>query len=110
MQKSDFFEGMLWYALWYAAVCCIMLWYAVVCCGMLQYAAVCGGMCFKVSPLSNIIPKSPVTLHFLKCLKSQIKAHIKGFKMRYKSFLGHWYPKRNSWFSDLCISTFHLFW
>ena len=36
--------------------------------------------------LSNIIPKSVVTLHFLKCLIFQITAYIQGFQMRYKSF------------------------
>ena len=61
-------------------------------------------------PLSNIIPKSLLTLQFLKCLISQNKAYIQGFQMMYQSFLSHWYPKRYSWFSDLQISTFHLFW
>ena len=39
-----------------------------------------------MAPLSNIIPKSLVTLHFLKSLMFQIKAHIQGFQMRYQSF------------------------
>ena len=48
----------------------------------------------------NIIPKSVVTLQFLKFLIFQIKAYIQGFQMRYQSFLGHWYPNSYSWFSD----------
>ena len=51
--------------------------------------------------LLNIIPKSLVTLQFLKFLIFQIKAYIQGFQMRYQSFLGHGYPKSYSWFSDL---------
>ena len=51
-------------------------------------------------PLTNIIPKSLVTLQFLKCLIFQIKAYIQGFQMRYQLFLGHWYPNSYSWFSD----------
>ena len=50
--------------------------------------------------LFNIIPKSLVTLQFLKFLIVQIKAYIQGFQMRYQSFLGHWYPNSYSWFSD----------
>ena len=50
--------------------------------------------------LLNIIPKSLVTLQFLKFLIVQIKAYIQGFQMRYQSFLGHWYPNSYSWFSD----------
>ena len=50
--------------------------------------------------LFNIIPKSLVTLQFLKFLIFQIKAYIQGFQMRYQSFLGHWYPNSYSWFSD----------
>ena len=50
--------------------------------------------------LLNIIPKSLVTLQFLKFLIFQIKAYIQGFQMRYQSFLGHWYPNSYSWFSD----------
>ena len=50
--------------------------------------------------LLNIIPKSLVTLQFLKLLIFQIKAYIQGFQMRYQSFLGHWYPNSYSWFSD----------
>ena len=50
--------------------------------------------------LLNIIPKSLVTLQFLKFLILQIKAYIQGFQMRYQSFLGHWYPNSYSWFSD----------
>ena len=46
--------------------------------------------------LFNIIPKSLVTLEFLKILIFQIKAYIQGFQMRYQSFLGHGYPKSNS--------------
>ena len=38
---------------------------------------------FQGVPLSNIIPKSLVTLWFLKCLIFQIKAYIQGFQMRY---------------------------
>ena len=38
-------------------------------------------------PLSKIIPKSLVTLQFLKCLIVQIKAYIQGFQMMYKPFL-----------------------
>ena len=49
--------------------------------------------------LLNIIPKSLVTLQFLKFLIVQIKAYIQGFQMRYQSFLGHWYPNSYSWFS-----------
>ena len=40
----------------------------------------------------KIIPKSLVTLQFLKFLIVQIKAYIQGFEMSYQSFLGHWYP------------------
>ena len=47
-------------------------------------------------PLSNITPKSLVTLQFLKCLIFQIKAYIQGFQMRYQSFLGHWYTNSYS--------------
>ena len=36
-----------------------------------------------------IIPKSLVTLQFLRVLIFQIKAYIQGFQMRYQSFLGH---------------------
>ena len=50
--------------------------------------------------LLNIIPKSLVTLQFLKFLIVQIKAYIQGFEMSYQSFLGHWYPNSYSWFSD----------
>ena len=50
--------------------------------------------------LLNIIPKSLVTLQFLKFLIVQIKAYIQGFQMSYQSFLGHWYPNSYSWFSD----------
>ena len=50
--------------------------------------------------LFNIIPKSLVTLQFLKFLIVQIKAYIQGFQIRYQSFLGHWYPNSYSWFSD----------
>ena len=50
--------------------------------------------------LFNTIPKSLVTLQFLKFLIFQIKAYIQGFQMRYQSFLGHWYPNSYSWFSD----------
>ena len=50
--------------------------------------------------LLNIIPKSLVTLQFLKFLIFQIKAYIQGFQMRYQSFLGHRYPNSYSWFSD----------
>ena len=50
--------------------------------------------------LFNIIPKSLVTLQFLKFLIFQTKAYIQGFQMRYQSFLGHWYPNSYSWFSD----------
>ena len=46
--------------------------------------------------LFNIIPKSLVTLQFLKFLIFQIKAYIQGFQMRYQSFLGHWYPNSYS--------------
>ena len=48
----------------------------------------------------DIIPKSLVTLQFLKYLIFQIKAYIQGFQMRYQSLLGHCYPKSYSWFSD----------
>ena len=44
----------------------------------------------------NIIPKSLVTLQFLKFLIPQIIAYIQGFQMRYQSFLGHWYPNSYS--------------
>ena len=40
----------------------------------------------------NIMPKSLVTLQFLKFLIVQIKAYIQGFQMSNQSFLGHWYP------------------
>ena len=50
--------------------------------------------------LLNIIPKSLVTLQFLKFLIVQIKAYIQGFQMGYQSFLGHRYPNSYSWFSD----------
>ena len=50
--------------------------------------------------LFNAIPKSLVTLQFLKFLIVQIKAYIQGFQMRYQSFLGHWYPNSYSQFSD----------
>ena len=53
----------------------------------------------------NIIPKSLVTLQFLIF---QIKAYIQGFQMRYQSFLGHGYPKNNSWFSDVMDIPFVL--
>ena len=46
--------------------------------------------------LLNIIPKSLVTLHFLKFLIVQINAYIQGFQMRYKSFLSHWCPNSYS--------------
>ena len=65
--------------------------------------------------LFNIIPKSLVTLQFLKFLIVQIKAYIQGFQMRYQSFLGHWYPNSYSWFSDsmdilfVLITTVHGF-
>ena len=49
--------------------------------------------------LFNIIPKSLVTLQFLKFLIFQIKAYIQGFQMRYQSFLGHWYPNTVSDFN-----------
>ena len=58
--------------------------------------------------LFNIIPKSLVTLQFLKFLIFQIKAYIQGFQMRYQSFLGHGYPKSNSWFSDVMDIPFVL--
>ena len=58
--------------------------------------------------LSNIIPKSLVTLDFLKFLIVQIKAYIQGFQMRYQSFLGQGYSKRNSWFSDFMDIPFVL--
>ena len=45
----------------------------------------------EFTPL-NIIPKSLVSLQFLKFLIVQIKAYIHGFQMRYQSFLGNWYP------------------
>ena len=38
--------------------------------------------------LFNIIPKSLVTLQFLKFLIVQIKACFQGFQMKYQSFLG----------------------
>ena len=50
--------------------------------------------------LLNVIPKSLVTLQFLKFMIVQIKAYIQGFQMRYQSILGHWYPNSYSWFSD----------
>ena len=50
--------------------------------------------------LFNIIPKSLVTLQFLKFLIVQIKAYIRGFQKSYQSFLGHWYPNGYSCFSD----------
>ena len=65
--------------------------------------------------LLNIIPKSLVTLQFLKFLIVQIKAYIQGFQMRYQSFLGHWYPNGYSWFSDsmdilfVPITTVHIY-
>ena len=46
--------------------------------------------------LLNIIPKSLVTLQFLKFLIFPIKAYIQGFQMRYQSFLGHCYPNSYS--------------
>ena len=52
------------------------------------------------APLSNIIPKSLVTLHFLKSLMFQIKAHIYGFQMKYQSFLNPKFWLSNSWFSN----------
>ena len=58
--------------------------------------------------LFNIIPKSLVTLQFLKFLIIQIKAYIQGFQMRYQSFLGHWYPNSYSWFSDSMYILFVL--
>ena len=39
--------------------------------------------------LFNVIPKSLVTLEFLRFLIVQIEAYILGFQMRYQSFLGH---------------------
>ena len=65
--------------------------------------------------LFNIIPKSLVTLQFLKFLIVQIKAYIQGFQMRYQSFLGHWYPNSYSWVSGsmdipfVLITTVYLF-
>ena len=65
--------------------------------------------------LLNIIPKSLVTLQFLKFLIVQIKAYIQGFHMRYQSFLSHWYPNSYSWFSDsmdipfVLLTTVHFF-
>ena len=51
--------------------------------------------------LFEIVPKGLETLQFLKFLIVQIRAYIQGFQMRYQSCLGHWYPKRYSWFSAL---------
>ena len=64
----------------------------------------------------DIIPKSLVTLQFLKFLTFQKKAYIQGFQMRYRyqPFFGHWYPKSNSLFCDfmdvlfVLITTVHL--
>ena len=39
--------------------------------------------------LFKIVPKSVVTLQFLKFLIVQITAYIQGFQKRYQSFLGH---------------------
>ena len=58
--------------------------------------------------LFNIIPKSLVTLQFLKYLIFQSKAYIQGFQMRYQSFLGHGYSKSNSLFSDFMDIPFVL--
>ena len=65
--------------------------------------------------LFNIIPKSLVTLQFLKFLIVQIKAYIQGFQLSYQSFLGHWFPNGYSWFSDsmdilfVSITTVHRY-
>ena len=58
--------------------------------------------------LFNIIPKSLVTLQFLKFLILQIKAHIKGFQMRYQSFLVIGIQTATADFPILWI--FYLFW